>query len=132
MLNFTTYAKNFILNLTFSENRSAVTTPSNFYLGIARKIFDETESIDEVTAQSYKRTPIKFYQANNAEIDNNESVIFPKAIEDWGDNLEGVALFDAETGGNIWAIAKFNIKDSIRALDVWDVPANFFVIGFKK
>lgn len=132
MLNFTTYAKNFILNLTFSENRNSMTTPTNFYVGIARKIYDTTETIDEVTSQSYKRTLVKFYQANNCEIDNNESIVFPKAIEDWGDNLEGIAIFDSQTGGNIWAIAKFNIKDSIRALDVWDIPANFLLIGFKK
>lgn len=90
------------------------------------------EVIAEVNAPSYGRTAIEFGITATLETSNIATAKFPEAREDWG-SVVGIGIFTQQTGGELINYVLFDAKDNIKihSLTQYEIPKNFYLLGFK-
>lgn len=71
------------------------------YLGLFLSLPDKTGAGgEEVTNASYQRQLITFDVPVDSEMSNDAEVVFPLALDDWGE-VVGYGLWDAQSGGQL-------------------------------
>lgn len=84
----------------------------------------------EVTAASYKRIAINFLPPIEGQTSNTADVLFPIAMELWGEIVE-VGIFDAVTEGNLLFKAPAEFVKTVDVSSQYKIPKNYLIIRLK-
>jgi|SRR5699024_3311422 len=120
---FSNYLNSNILDYVFGGE--SFTPPSEFYVALY------TSETTEVSASDYERMTIEFGSATNNEIKNSTEVRFPIALSDWGE-VTHIALFDAETGGNLLDIDDAESVHDVKENTRYTIPVDNLTIILDK
>jgi hypothetical protein len=104
------------------------TLPTSLYVALYLDTPTSAGGGTEVSGGSYLRALIKFNAPASGMASNSNNVRFPTPTAAWGNNVPGVAIFDAISGGNM---LYFGLLSSPRAIDLGDsvfFPAGFFTV----
>lgn len=123
------YLEQALLDVSFSGG----TFPSpTLYVALFTNMPDFTGAGGtEVSGGGYARQTITFDNATGvtpAITQNSAQVNFPAATQDWG-TIQGVALYDANTGGNMLLKAPLNTPRIVATNDIFSIPAGNFDIS---
>lgn len=116
---FSNYLENKIL-LHVLDNDS-YTSPTTVYLGLHTADPTDAGTGTEVSGGSYARQSVAFTVTNN-EATNTSAIEFPTATGSWG-TIGWVAVWDADTGGNMLFHGQLTNSKTIASGDVFRVPA---------
>lgn len=72
---------------------------------------------DEIGAADYARKAVAFSAAVDGSTSNPTEILFDEAISNWG-TVDGVAIMDAETDGNVLF---WGIPSSIKTIEIGDI-----------
>lgn len=101
-MSLTNYGENRILELFKGAG--------TYYLALFTVSPSESGDGTEISAGGYARQKVTFGSAAGGAMSNSAAIEFPTATADWG-TANGLALFDAVTGGNmLWYGAITNPK----------------------
>jgi hypothetical protein len=92
------------------------TPPSTIYIGLFTSAPGEAAGGTEVSGGAYQRQAAAFAAASNGQTQNTADITFPIATADWG-TITHVALFDAQTGGNMLFYASLTAQKQIQSGD---------------
>lgn len=107
--------------LEFVFTGSAVTRPTNWYIGLFTAAPGEAGGGTEVAGNGYVRQSATFTVAGNAA-SNSASIDFPAATGSFG-TITHTAVFDALTGGNQIAYAALTTPKLVDTGDILRFPA---------
>ena len=116
---FSNYLENKIL-LHVLDNDS-YTSPTTVYLGLHTADPTDAGTGTEVSGGSYARQSVAFTVTNN-EATNSSAIEFPTATGSWG-TVGWVAVWDADTSGNMLFHGQLATSKTIASGDVFRVPA---------
>ncbi|WP_134682573.1 phage tail fiber protein [Brevibacillus migulae] len=96
----TDYLENKLINHVLRGQ--AYTPPTAIYVALFTTATTEAGGGTEVTSvgSGYTRMQVVFTDSTAGATSNTADIIFPVALSDWG-TIVDVALFDAQTGGNM-------------------------------
>ena len=113
-MSLTNYGENAVLGL--------VKGAATFWLALFTAVPGEDGTGAEVSGGGYARQRVNFGEAASGAMKNDEAIEFPTASSDWG-TAAGWALFDAETGGNMWWAGAVDVPKPLYAGDIYRVDA---------
>ena len=111
-MSLTSYGENAVLGL--------VKGAATFWLALFREAPGEGGA--EISGGGYARQRVSFGEAAGGALENAEAIEFPTASLDWG-TAAGWAIFDAETGGNMWWAGAVDVPKPLYAGDIYRVEA---------
>lgn len=88
----------------------AVTQPTALFVGLFTAAPTSQGGGTEVTGGGYARVPAALSLTTGADpatLSNAAAIAFPTPTADWG-SIVDVGIFDAQTGGNLWAFGTVN------------------------
>lgn len=127
--NKTQYWQTAMLNLLRATN---VTAPATIYVALFTTAPTETTTGTEVSGGAYARQSVAFSAPANQSptgttISNSAGINFPAATASWG-TVNGAALFDAATGGNMLYYIAFTSGVAVASGDTFAISAGNLVI----
>lgn len=119
MSSLTNYAENKIIDALFRAQ--PLGAPATWYVGVMSDVADaEAGTLTEITGGGYARVAVTASLAawagtqaagsttassgTNGTTSNNAAITFPPPTGNWSAQATHLALFDASSGGNAWAI----------------------------
>ena len=105
-------------------DNTSYTSPTDVYLALFTSATDEDGGGDEVTGGSYARQVITFSATTVDGERENDSLSFTDMP---ATTVEGLAIFDADTGGNMLYYANF-APVSVDASDTYPVNAGVLTV----
>jgi hypothetical protein len=117
-MSFTNELETRILQWAFTAG--SPTRPSAWYIGLFTAAPGETGGGTEVSGGAYVREAATFTVSGNTA-SNDAAIEWPTATADWG-NITHVAVFDADTAGNMLAYASLTAAKNITTGDVLRIP----------
>ena len=120
-MSFSNFLETELLDHVFTN--SAYTAPSTLYLSLHTANPDEDASGTEVSTSgtAYVRQTVTFTVSGNTAT-TDAAVEFPTATANFG-TVSHVAVWDAESAGNMLAYASLTTSKTIETGDVLRVPA---------
>lgn len=112
--------------LEFVFTGSAVTRPTNWYIGLFTAAPGEAGGGTEVAGNGYVRQSATFTVAGDAA-SNSASIDFPAATGSFG-TITHTAVFDALTGGNQIAYAALTTPKLVDTGDILRFPAGDIIV----
>jgi hypothetical protein len=109
---------------------AAYTAPSAIYMGLFLSDPKEDASGAEVSGGGYARQQITMTAPVDGEGKNQNDIIFPIALTDWG-TITHVAIFDALTGGNMLVYMPISNPKTIEAQMQFRVPPNYLSLAMR-
>ena len=113
-MSLTNYGENAVLVL--------VKGAATFWLALFTAVPGEDGTGAEVSGGGYARQRVSFGTASGGAMKNSQAIEFPTATADWG-TATGWALFDAQTGGNMWWAGAVDVPKALHAGDIYRVNA---------
>jgi hypothetical protein len=107
--------------LQWALTNGSPTRPTAWYVGLFTAAPGETGGGTEVSGGSYVREAVTFTVSGNLAT-NSAAVEWPTATGTWG-TITDVAVFDADTGGNMLVYASLTSSKTIASGDVLRIPA---------
>ncbi len=107
--------------LQWALTNGSPTRPTAWYIGLFTAAPGETGGGTEVSGGSYVRVAVTFTVSGNLAT-NSAAVEWPTATATWG-TITDVAVFDADTGGNMLVYASLTSSKTIASGDVLRIPA---------
>jgi hypothetical protein len=107
--------------LQWALTNGSPTRPTAWYVGLFTAAPGETGGGTEVSGGSYVREAVTFTVSGNLAT-NSAAVEWPTATATWG-TITDVAVFDADTGGNMLVYASLTSSKTIASGDVLRIPA---------
>ena len=95
--------------------------PTAWYIGLFTAAPGEAGGGTEVSGNAYIRKAVTFTVSGNTA-SNNAAIEWPTATGSWG-TVTHVAVFDAETTGNMLAYATLTASKTISTGDVLRIPS---------
>lgn len=128
MLNKTDYLRQAMANMTL---RGVVwTPPTEWFIALFNVTPTSVGGGTEVATGSYIRQEVTFAVPTLGATSNSGAINFPTPSLDWGD-IPGVALFDAETAGNMLYFGTLGTPKTVYAGDEIYFPSGYFAIAEK-
>jgi hypothetical protein len=107
--------------LQWALTNGSPTRPTAWYVGLFTGAPGEAGGGTEVSGGSYVREAVTFTVSGNTAT-NNAAIEWPTATGSWG-TVAYVAIFDADTSGNMLAYATLTASKTISTGDVLRIPA---------
>ena len=107
--------------LQWALTNGSPTRPTAWYVGLFTAAPGEAGGGTEVSGGSYVREAVTFTVSGNLAT-NSAAVEWPTATETWG-TITHVAVFDADTSGNMLVYASLTSSKTIASGDVLRIPA---------
>ena len=107
--------------LQWALTNGSPTRPTAWYVGLFTAAPGEAGGGTEVSGGSYVRVAVTFTVSGNLAT-NSAAVEWPTATATWG-TITDVAVFDADTGGNMLVYASLTSSKTIASGDVLRIPA---------
>lgn len=107
--------------LQWALTTGSPTRPTAWYVGLFTAAPGEAGGGTEVSGGSYVRKAVTFTVSGNTA-SNNAAIEWPTATGSWG-TITHVAVFDAETTGNMLAYASLTASKTISTGDVLRIPS---------
>lgn len=107
--------------LQWALTNGSPTRPTAWYIGLFTAAPGETGGGTEVSGGSYVREAVTFTVSGNTAT-NSAAIEWPTATATWG-TITHVAVFDADTGGNMLVYASLTSSKTIASGDVLRIPA---------
>jgi len=117
-MSFSNYLETELLDHVFTN--SAYTSPTTVYVSLHTANPDEDASGTEVSGGGYVRQSGSFTVSGNTAT-TSASVEYPTATADYG-TVTHVAIWDAESSGNMLAYAALTASKTISTGDVFRIP----------
>ncbi len=124
MSSFTDYTEDLVLEWLLTTN--SATRPTAWYVGLFTAAPSDTGGGTEVSGNGYARTAASFTVSgtNPTAATNSSAVEFPTASGgNWG-TITHIAIFDADTSGNMLAWAQLTNSKTIDEGDVLRIPTS--------
>lgn len=118
-MSFSNYLETKVLEHVLGDTPYAA--PATLYLALFTSNPGEDASGSEVTGTNYARQTVAFTVSGNTA-SNTSAVEFPTAGSSWG-TVTHVAVYDADTSGNMMVYAALSASKVIETNDVFRVPA---------
>jgi hypothetical protein len=121
-MSFTNFLEDKVLKHVFTN--TAYSQPATVYVGLFTAAPGETGGGTEVAGNSYARQSCSFSVSGTAPTlaTNGSAVEFPTASGSWG-TITHIAVFDADTSGNMLAYAELSASKAVGSGDVFRIPA---------
>lgn len=116
----TDYLENKLLDHVLCN--TAYTPPTTVYVGLFTAAPGEAGGGTEVSGGGYARQAASFSAAANGQASNSADIVFPVATADWG-TITHIALFDAQTAGNMLLYAALAASKTIQTGDQFIIKA---------
>jgi hypothetical protein len=113
-----------VLTWLLTNGTPSPVRPTAWYLGLFTAAPGEAGGGTEISGNAYTREPVTFTISGNLAT-NSGAIEWPVATGSWG-TVTHVALFDAETSGNMIVYASLNVSKAIGTGDVLRIPAGDF------
>lgn len=123
---FTDYLEDKLLDHTLRN--VAYTPPTTIYVGLFTSAPGETGGGTEVSGGDYARQAATFDAAANGQTSNSADIVFPVATADWG-TITHIALFDADTAGNMLYYGALSVSKIIQVGDQFIIKAGNLTIS---
>lgn len=107
--------------LQWALTTGSPTRPTAWYVGLFTAAPGEAGGGTEVSGNAYVRKAVTFTVSGNTA-SNNAAIEWPTATGSWG-TITHVAVFDAETTGNMLAYASLTASKTISTGDVLRIPS---------
>lgn len=107
--------------LQWALTNESPTRPTAWYVGLFTAAPGETGGGTEVSGGSYVRKAVTFTVSGNTA-SNNAAIEWPTATGSWG-TITHVAIFDADTAGNMLVYASLTSSKTISTGDVLRIPS---------
>jgi hypothetical protein len=107
--------------LTWALTSGSATRPTAWWVGLFTAAPGEAGGGTEVSGSAYTREAVTFTVSGNLAT-NNAAIEWPTATGTWG-TITHVAVFDAETSGNMLAYATLTSSKTIAVGDVLRIPS---------
>ena len=107
--------------LQWALTAGSPTRPTAWYIGLFTAAPGETGGGTEVSGGSYARQSVAFTVSGDTA-SNSAAVEWPTATASWG-TVAYIAVFDAETSGNMLVYATLSASKTISTGDVLRIPA---------
>lgn len=124
MSSFTDYTENLVLNWLFTTN--SATRPTAWYVGLFTAAPSDSGGGTEVSGNAYARTATGTMSVSGTSptnCTNSAAIEFPAASGgNWG-TITHVAIFDADTSGNMLGWASLTTSRTINDGDILRIPA---------
>lgn len=128
MMNKTNYLRQAIAN--HALRGVAWTPPTEWFIALFNVTPTAAGGGTEVATGSYTRKEVTFAVPTDGATSNTLAINFATPTLDWGD-VPGVALFDAETSGNMLYFGTLGTPKTIYAGDDVYFPSGYFAISEK-
>lgn len=118
---FSDYTEDLVLDWLFTTG--SATRPTAWYVALYTAGPSDTGGGTEVSGNNYARTAATFSVSgtNPTTATNTGNIEFPAASASWG-TITHVAVFDAQTSGNMLAYAALGTSKAIGSGDVFRIP----------
>ena len=124
MSSFSDYTENLVLNWLFTTN--SATRPTAWYVGLFTATPSDSGGGTEVSGNAYARTATGTMSVSGTSptnCTNSAAIEFPAASGgNWG-TITHVAIFDADTSGNMLGWAALTTSRTINDGDILRIPA---------
>jgi hypothetical protein len=107
--------------LQWALTNGSPTRPTAWWVGLFTAAPGETGGGTEVSGSAYTREAVTFTVSGNLAT-NDAAIEWPTATGTWG-TITHVAVFDAETSGNMLVYASLTSSKTIASGDVLRIPA---------
>lgn len=107
--------------LQWALTSGSPTRPTAWYIGLFTAAPGEAGGGTEVSGNAYTREAVTFTVSGNTA-SNNAAIEWPTSTGSWG-TVTHVAIFDAETTGNMLAYAALTASKTISTGDVLRIPS---------
>ena len=107
--------------LQWALTNGSPTRPTAWYVGLFTAAPGEAGGGTEVSGNAYTREAVTFTVSGNLAT-NDAAIEWPTATGSWG-TITHVAVFDAETSGNMLVYASLAASKSISTGDVLRIPS---------
>jgi len=107
--------------LQWALTSGSPTRPTAWYVGLFTAAPGETGGGTEVSGNAYVRKAVTFTVSGDTAT-NNAAIEWPTATGSWG-TITHVAVFDAETTGNMLVYASLAASKTISTGDVLRIPS---------
>lgn len=107
--------------LQWALTNGSPTRPTAWYVGLFTAAPGEAGGGTEVSGNAYTREAVTFTVSGNLAT-NSAAIEWPTATGSWG-TITDVAVFDADTGGNMLVYATLTASKTISTGDVLRIPA---------
>lgn len=122
----TDYLENKLLDHTLRN--VSYTPPATVYVGLFTAAPGEAGGGTEVSGGSYARQVASFSAAADGQTSNSADITFPIATADWG-TITHIALFDADTGGNMLYYGALSVSKTIQTGDQFIIKVGNLTIS---
>lgn len=119
---FTNFTEDLVLDWLLTAGTA--TRPTAWHVGLFTAAPGETGGGTEVSGSNYSRTAVTFTVSGTAPTlaTNGSAIEFPTASGSWG-TITHVAVFDADSSGNMLVYAELSTSKAIGSGDVFRIPA---------
>jgi len=107
--------------LQWALTTGSPTRPTAWYVGLFTAAPGEAGGGTEVSGNAYVREAVTFTVSGDTA-SNNAAIEWPTATGSWG-TITHVAVFDADTSGNMLAYASLTASKTISTGDVLRIPS---------
>ena len=107
--------------LQWALTNGSVTRPTAWWVGLFTAAPGEAGGGTEVSGNAYTREAVTFTVSGNLAT-NNAAIEWPTATGTWG-TITHIAVFDAETSGNMLVYASLTSSKTIAVGDVLRIPS---------
>jgi hypothetical protein len=107
--------------LQWALTNGSPTRPTAWYVGLFTAAPGEAGGGTEVSGGSYAREAVTFTVSGNLAT-NSAAIEWPTATGTWG-TITHIAVFDAETSGNMLVYATLTSSKTIASSDVLRIPS---------
>lgn len=107
--------------LQWALTNGSPTRPTAWYVGLFTAAPGEAGGGTEISGSAYARQAVTFTVSGNLAT-NNAAIEFPTATGTWG-TITHVAVFDADTSGNMLVYATLTSSKTIASGDVLRIPS---------
>lgn len=107
---------------------TALTSPTNVYLGLSTGSFNDDNSGTELSGNGYARQTITCSAASSGSITNSSAISFPTATGTWG-SISHFGVFDASSSGNLLFHGALASAKTITSGDVLKIDASNLTIS---
>lgn len=118
------YLDNLYLNAAL--RRMPFTPPETLYVALYTELPTPSSPGVEVSGGGYERQLVTFAEPINGQAKSENDVVYPIAIEPWGD-VVGFALVDALAGGHVFYFAGLGYPRTVDVSDQVKFPAGALV-----
>lgn len=107
--------------LQWALTNGSVTRPTAWWVGLFTAAPGETGGGTEISGNGYTRESVTFTVSGNLAT-NDAAIEWPTATGTWG-TITHIAVFDAETSGNMLVYASLTSSKTIASGDVLRIPS---------